>query len=380
MNSRNLPHLPALDHLRLGAALLVMVFHLFHKFYGNWLPDPSHPWLAPIIEGHTGVGLFFTLSGYLFMSIAMHAGGQIDYGTFIRNRLLRIFPLFLMVYFVAISIGRDAFRPADLLYLMFSNLGQAPTSGSFITGAAWSISIEFTFYLVFPFLARFAVSEGPRYLLRLILLLLIFKIGAWFVTERSTHMYYSTLLGRMDQFLIGMLGAQLAVHRPLSSSLARWLLIISAVLLYAVLIWLDRDASYFAPRLNHPAWIGWGSVEATLWALVIISYSQAVLLKPTSQLSQLLCRGADLSFSLYLLHALVLELVFQLDQRLLLTAAWPASLRLLALGTLSVVCSLLLARLSYQSIERPFLALRRRYVAAASASTASVSLAAHAQE
>lgn len=178
MKSHNLAYIPALDHLRLLAALLVLVFHTFHLYFGLWQPAPYAAALGLVTEGHTGVALFFVLSGFLFMTIALQSE-RIDYGAFMRNRFLRIFPLFLFFFFIAISVGRDAFRAGDVLYVFFSNLGQAPTSGSFITGAAWTISVEFTFYLVFPFLARFVRAEGAAYLLRLIALMALVKLAAW---------------------------------------------------------------------------------------------------------------------------------------------------------------------------------------------------------
>ncbi|MGC8720031.1 MAG: acyltransferase family protein [Thermodesulforhabdaceae bacterium] len=212
IESRNLSWDPRLAHVRCIAALLVFVFHVFHVFFGHWQPQPGFSGIGFIVEGYTGVSLFFVLSGYLFMSIAIRSKGRIDYVKFIRNRFLRVFPLFLFVFFVSISMHRDQFQPQDILYLFFSNIGKPPTSNYFITGAAWTISVEFTFYLIFPFIARFTLEQGARYLIKFILLVLIFRTAAYFVIERSTHMIYSTLLGRTDQFLIGMLAAYLVQH------------------------------------------------------------------------------------------------------------------------------------------------------------------------
>src|SRR5206468_9108497 len=145
-------------------------------------PALQTQWAALITEGHTGVGLFFTLSGFLFMQIALHQK-TIVYGDFLRNRVLRIFPLFFTIFLVATSIGRDNFQPQDLLYLFATNLGHAPTSGTVVTGAAWTISLEFLFYLVFPFLARFALERGPRYLAGLLVLMVFFKLAAYTVND-----------------------------------------------------------------------------------------------------------------------------------------------------------------------------------------------------
>lgn len=97
MRSSNVEYLPKLDHLRFLAALLVFSFHFIHYFFLHWQSLPSQPWLSVIVEGHTGVGLFFTLSGFLFMLIGLK-NENLNYKKFIINRFLRIFPLFLVVF------------------------------------------------------------------------------------------------------------------------------------------------------------------------------------------------------------------------------------------------------------------------------------------
>lgn len=355
--SANLPWNPRLAHLRFIAALLVLAFHAYHSFFGNWQPRNQAFGFGWIVEGHTGVSLFFVLSGYLFMTIALRAQGEIRYRSFLKNRFLRVFPLFVVVFIVATSINRDLFQPQDFLYLFFSNLGQAPTSSQFLTGPAWTISVEFTFYLIFPFLARFAVQQGPAYLLRLIFLLLLFKTGAFLVSENPTHMIYSTLLGRLDQFLVGMLAAQVAarwVTRPLPGL---WTLA-AAFLMWALLEAQARWASYFLPDPVQLAWLGWPTVEALGWAAVIVSYAHwrgAVW----EWLGNWMERGGEISFSLYLWHALVIYLF----TKLIGTPAWFGNWRLdaLAIGALVLAVTWGISVVSYRTIEEPFLGLRKRY-------------------
>lgn len=356
--SANLPWNPRLAHLRCVAALLVLGFHVFHTFYGHWQPQPQAWGFGWVAEGHSGVSLFFVLSGFLFMSIALRAGGELAYGGFVRNRVLRIFPLFVVVFVVAVSVGRDAFRPQDVLYLAFSNLGAAPTSNQFITGAAWTISVEFAFYLVFPFLARFAMVQGPGYLLRLMGLLLLFKLGAFLVSERPTHMIYSTLLGRMDQFLVGMLAAQLTARRGWRALHGGWMAA-AAVAMWALLEAQARWASYFLPQPVQPAWLVWPTVEAAGWAAVIVSYA-CWRGAPWGWLGRWLERGGEISYSLYLWHGLVIFLA----SRVLGTPAWLGDWRLdaLLLGGGVLAASCMVATLSYRTIEAPFLGLRGRYV------------------
>lgn len=361
MQSKNVDYLPRLDHLRLLAALLVVAFHGFHHFLGGWQPRPGQPWLAPVSEGHTGVALFFVLSGFIFMTIALR-GGPPAYLGFMRNRLLRILPLFLFVFMVAISIGRDRFQPTDILYLLFTNLGLAPTSWHFVTGPAWSISVEFSFYLVFPFLARFTLERGPGYLLALLVLLAVVKLGAFAASERPTHMFYSTLIGRFDQFLWGMLAAIVwRRHGAWLAARGAWLPAAAALAVYAALALQARHASFFLPEPRQTAWIWWGSVEALLWAAFALAYMGARLRLP-ARVDRWLARGGELSFSLYLWHTLVIFIVHHYLGFPRVTGHPAADLAIIAVPVL--VLSIGFAWLSYRVIEQPFLALRGRYLPA----------------
>ncbi|MBP6599806.1 MAG: acyltransferase [Giesbergeria sp.] len=359
MKSQNLAHIPALDHLRLLAALLVLVFHTFHQYFGHWQPAPYAAALGLVTEGHTGVALFFVLSGFLFMTIALQSEG-IAYGAFMRNRFLRIFPLFLFFFFIAISVVRDKFSATDVLYVFFSNIGKPPTSEHFITGAAWTISVEFTFYLVFPFLARFVRAEGAVYLLRLLVLMALVKLAAWGVAERATLVFYSTLVGRFDQFLWGMLAA-LCWQRYASvlQRHGRWLLVLALALLWLASTVQARYASYFSPEPRQAFWVFWGTAEALVWAGVVLAYLGAGIAWPRP-LARWLERGGAWSYSLYLWHGLVLFVLHRA------VGGWMPLGSVAANAVLHFALvlplSLAVAWLSFITIEQPFLRLRGRYV------------------
>lgn len=359
MQSKNIGYLPRLDHLRLLAALLVFGFHFFHHYLGGWQAQPEQPWLAPIVEGHTGVSLFFVLSGFIFTAIAL-GGGEIDYRGFLRNRLLRIFPLFLVVFVVAISIGRDRFQPTDVFYLLFTNLGLAPTSWHFVTGPAWSISVEFAFYLVFPFLARFVRERGAGYLLDLLLLLVVIKLAAYAASEKSTHMLYSTLVGRFDQFVWGMLAAiAWQRHGARLSRLGSWPLLIAALAVFAALALQARHASFFLPQPKQAAWIWWSGIEGLLWAGFVLAYLSAALQLP-ARLDRWLASGGEWSFSFYMWHTLVIFTVHHYVGFLRPTGLGGPDLALNAVPVLAL--ALAFAWLSYQVIEKPFLQMRGGYL------------------
>ncbi|MBH8581161.1 acyltransferase family protein [Bisbaumannia pacifica] len=368
MRSSNIAYLPRLDHLRFLAAGLVLAFHLYHYFFHGWRPNPESALIGFIIEGHSGVALFFTLSGFLFMLIAMQ--GPIAYGRFLYNRILRIAPLFLVVFYLAITLGRDGFEAADLFYVMFSNIGSPPTSDYFVTGAAWTISVEFTFYLIFPFLAAFFLAQGWRYLLGLLALLMLFKLVIFTQVDDPIHVFYSTLPGRLDQFLVGMGAARLYHdHREAMARRAWPLMISGALAVYGLLFLLARHASWMSENRHEPLWVVWSGLEAFGWAWLILGY---LALPPRrGRLAAAMARfaefGGNTSYSLYLLHASVLLLMREWLGVLQPTPWFMVNFAINLI--LALVLCLAVASLSHAVIEKPFLGLRRRYVASDGAAT-----------
>jgi peptidoglycan/LPS O-acetylase OafA/YrhL len=352
--SRNIGYIPALHHLRCLAAFLVFAHHYLRYYHFGWTPQPRLFWLGAITEGYTGVGLFFALSGYLFTTIALDAKGKIHYAAFLKNRVLRIFPLYAFVFALAIALKPDNLHGVNLFDFLVSNLG-SPVSSSFITGAAWTISIEFAFYLLFPFLVRFKRVE----ILQLIGLILVAKLGIFLSIERANFAMYASIFGRFDQFLIGMLAAYWAKDRQdwlLRHS--RWLLAVSVIALWAALACLARYASNFGPP-KHWLWLAWPTLEALLWSAVIVSYVAKPIAWPP-WLDRLLQRGGEISYSLYMLHFLAIMVLFNSIGFVQLTGNVALDLLLNAIPVTLLVW--LLAATSFAAIERPFLRLRQRYL------------------
>lgn len=357
MKSTNLPYNPRLDQLRWLAVTIVFLFHFYLEYRGQGGRALLSPWFGLITEGHTGVALFFTLSGFLFMQIAQYQG-QIAYGEFLRNRCLRILPLFLTIFALALSIGRDKFTPQDLLYVFATNLGLAPTSYTAVTGAAWSISVEFWFYLVFPFLARFALAQGARYLVQLLGLMLFFKLAAYTVSEKSTLMYFSTFVGRFDQFLIGMLAAVLYQrYTACWQRWAPWLLPLAGLVVLANSA-LQAAVAPFTADSRAPFWMVWSMLEALGWSGLIVAWAGFQRPLP-GWLERVLTQGGRISFSFYLLHMALLHAWMHYLGLPSITGYGRLDLGLILLANYGL--SWWLSSVSFNVIEEPFLRLRRAY-------------------
>ena len=366
MKSVNLPYIERIDQLRCVAATLVFLFHFAHQWraLGGGALDTA--WAGIVNEGHTGVALFFTLSGFLFMRIAQFQR-RLSYRPFIRNRLLRIAPLYLTMFVVAFSLNHDSFQPQDILYLLSANLGDSPSSRSVVTGALWCIPLEFMFYLVFPWLGRFALERGTRYLLQVLALMVFFKLMAYGATTNSSLMYFSTAIGRFDQFVIGMLAA-MAFQRWQSALQRRasWLLAPALALAVCASALQAHVAPLGAAPKSH-FWIGWSMLESLVWAGVIVTWV-AWRGRLPRRFGSALTHGGKISFSFYLLHMGVVQ---TLAQRFGMVH-WTGTGWLDAALALALVYALVwgLATLSYHTVELPFLALRGSYGAVKDASAA----------
>jgi peptidoglycan/LPS O-acetylase OafA/YrhL len=153
------------DLIRFIAATLVIFSHTY-QVTGNFSREPLYNALGFIGFGEVGVGVFFTISGYL---ITKSLYSQPTLGSFVWARVLRIFPaLFVSVLFCALVIGpicttlpigdylfnrvtsRFIWRLATLHN--FSNVlpgtfGQNPYP-YFINNPVWTLAAELLFYAV----------------------------------------------------------------------------------------------------------------------------------------------------------------------------------------------------------------------------------------
>jgi len=156
---RDAANIRPLTSLRFFAALWVVLFHYWPKLDVAGTP-------ALVEKGYLGVELFFVLSGFILCHVYLSAFGEgrFRYGSFLWNRLARVYPLHLatlagmIVLGVAAGlagIGIDAgilrwdALPANLL--MVQAWGFAPAAA--FNHPSWSISAEWFAYLTFPVFA-----------------------------------------------------------------------------------------------------------------------------------------------------------------------------------------------------------------------------------
>ena len=62
----------------------------------------NNPLWTPFIEVHVAMGLFFTISGFIFTLAAFDR--ELSYGKYMRNRCLRVYPVFFTVLLFGLAL------------------------------------------------------------------------------------------------------------------------------------------------------------------------------------------------------------------------------------------------------------------------------------
>jgi peptidoglycan/LPS O-acetylase OafA/YrhL len=154
-------HILPLDGLRGIAILLVMIFH---QTVMTAATEVDEAFLTVTGFGWCGVDLFFVLSGFLITGILFDSRESAGYfRNFYCRRIVRIFPLYYAVLFVALVIlpriphaksanfSRMAGdEPWYWLYLSNFAIARAGQWRHAILDVSWSLAIEEQFYLVWP--------------------------------------------------------------------------------------------------------------------------------------------------------------------------------------------------------------------------------------
>jgi len=177
-----------LTSLRFFAAVWVILYTYWPALAGA-IP------LGVIEKGYLGVDLFFILSGFILSHVYLTplGEGRFQYGSFIVNRLARIYPLHIATLLFAVllwaaatlkgmSVDKNLVNwqalPAHLF--LVQAWGLAPAAA--FNHPSWSISAEWFAYLLFPVFGTLAWSMRGRPWLA-VALSVVFLISLYMIFE-----------------------------------------------------------------------------------------------------------------------------------------------------------------------------------------------------
>jgi peptidoglycan/LPS O-acetylase OafA/YrhL len=354
MRSSSGQHFIALDHVRAFAAFMVFVWHFTHSSNGYPVPFDYAPSFIPFAlldEGHSGVALFMTLSGYLFAKLL--DGRSVNFASFLWNRALRLLPLLALV--MALALLQAYATGADTGYLL-SYIARGwlyPT----LPNGGWSITVEFHYYLILPLLL-WLFRKSSLLPLLLVVSVICLRFALHQMKGQIQFLSYWTILGRIDQFVLGML----AYHYGALFT-RRHLIALGTLSAFMLFYWYFDRLGGFASYGSYPSparlWVIMPTLEGIAYAIGIVWYDTSFVHKTTG-LSGFIGRIGEYSYSIYLFHFFVVFAAARFVHENLmdisnfyLACAWAS------------VCFLLMLPLGYLSfryLESPFLKLRRNYL------------------
>lgn len=191
MNIEHPSYLKALTFPRFILASVVVVF-----YFGLHLEDVQHLFLAPFLNhGAICVSFFFFLSGFV---LSYNYNNTQSTKIFWLKRLFRIFPLyvitFLLVLVSQIYMTKNAPEPFYAVLNFFALQSWAVGHAMEVNFPSWSISVEFFFYLCFPFI--FYLFRKLRYKR-----FLIFGLGL-IILGWIQHYMFVNYLWESDRFYL----------------------------------------------------------------------------------------------------------------------------------------------------------------------------------
>ncbi|MEV7299769.1 acyltransferase family protein [Streptomyces clavifer] len=346
--------LGSLTGLRFWAALAVVLYHLSRQ-------AGTLPWISDVTwYGRSGVTFFFVLSG--FVLAWTYDGKTVPAVVFLWRRFARIWPLLAASTVASVVVWR-------VLGTDISLKGVAATLGlvnswmpgrEYLVGgnpAAWSLSDEAWFYLLFPVLLLLPVLRTSRGRLRISVVLCAASVAVWLagalIAEPAIRLWALDYFPptRTLQFVLGVT-AGLAVKRGWRPPVGLATSVALVVAWHVALIPWSRavpDSLWYSPySASH-------LLSAPLFALLVAAAATADLEGRRTGLSgPWMIRLGHWSFAWYLFHEIVI--------RALLGGIGRPDTRgeTVALWLLVLALSLTVAAIAYHCVEHPLERVLRR--------------------
>lgn len=323
------------DLLRLTACLLVVLHHVWPYFHP---PEARQAFAGAHLSWHVIIEQFFAISGFVIAFVYSERVGTLKaYALYVQRRAARVYPLHLAVFgafgallAVALATGMPISTPFDLSASCLASTAiltqvYAGCAGATLNFPAWTVSVEILLYLAFPLIVAIRRHALP--------------LG--FAGVAAMYLLYAPAddLTQLHPALRGLasftFGTGIFYAR-------RWLSFIPA------------------PR-------AWLAALSALYVVALLSLSGTLVAMPLAYAVFMLAAAADgrkgagpivrslagygqLTYSIYMLHALVIALLMGGAAEGLLGLSGPA---LGATAAATVAAIALLSYLSYVGFEMP---------------------------
>ncbi|MFJ2028464.1 acyltransferase family protein [Streptosporangium sp. NPDC087985] len=344
--------LAGLDGIRGVAALFVMVHHCWLLSFPGYPAGTGPGWLGWLLYGHFAVVVFIVLSGFSLAVSPARSGWRLGgVRRFARRRAWRILPPYWAALVFSLVIawtlvpqpgeGAPTAKSVAVYGLLLQDLFGAPSPN----GAFWSIAVEAQLYLVFPLLLLVLRRAGA-----VVMLVAVTAVVAAVGLLAPIVPLVDTLMRLTPQFAVlfavgviaaGVVGAEERARRlPW-----HWMAPLAAVPVFAVIA--VRGSVW---TVGHYFWIDMALGPAIGLLLAAVATGRPAALVRLLDLRPIRSLGS-FSYTLYLIHAPIVVVMFQMVVAPHLPAGLPSFLAVLALA---VPVGLLAARSFAAVFELPF--------------------------
>ncbi|MEN4936589.1 acyltransferase [Stenotrophomonas sp. TWI1151] len=340
----------AIDGLRGYLALAVLVHHssiwYVYARTGKWSAPPSALYAQ---LGEAAVAMFFMISSFLFYRMVIDSAG-VDWLRLYVGRFLRMFPLFLVSFFVLLALifyssgfllveAPVALGMKVIQWLSFTVLGAPDINGVvgtryIMAGVVWSLPYEWVWYGALPLIAMLVGSRPSKRILLISALALLYA---------ALRLELLLLL----PFAGGIVGLHACRSPRISAALRQsWATLLAIACAVSSVV--------FFESARHPA-------AVILWTFVFSSIACGndffgVLSNKVS------VAMGEVSYGIYLFHGFYLFGAFELLGRSAYTALSPTQHWLVTFCLIPVL--LITCVVAYRVVELPAMLSRSRVMEA----------------
>jgi len=311
--------------LRFYAALFVLLFHSRFFADGTLLEIPIY---ALFSYGWMGVDIFFVLSGFVISYVYSE---NLQFGDYLVRRFARIYPIYLLTTLAALLIlwwlgSPSSFStptPFDVWMNLLMLQGWYSEWQGSINFVSWSVSAEFSVYLMFPLILIAAKRLPPNWVGILVPISAFSLFGglAWAgLSGPVNKCLFEFSSGVMLYFC--WQGGQLGLRW------AGYLALISLILVLSLSPWMAYFGLPFQDR-----YLAVLAIPIVVWALSVRDGHPLLLL------------GGRASYSIYLVHGVVYMILRRMVELGYLAKGW-------ALPAFWLL-SLFFALVTYKLVEQP---------------------------
>lgn len=252
--------IPLIDGLR-GIAILGVIYH--HTL--SWRVSATNGSFIDTLSasGWHGVNLFFLLSGFvLYLPYATGERGLNSWSTiklFYIRRAQRLLPLyyFSTIFLIIFNLQWDIGNPSDYIkifhYIFVTSGFSYDTFYPEANWVLWSLGVEIWFSVLFPAVLLLIRRTGwPSALMCMILVSTTVRIVGECIApgiRQPLNFISDSVIGRLDEFAIGMFAAHIYVRSPEYKFGNKTLLLGASMILGSCALWTNWLNGLF------PAWV-----------------------------------------------------------------------------------------------------------------------------